>query len=310
MDKDKKIRDKKESGFGEFPDFETRRLINKDGSFNIIREGQGFFSSYQNSVEMGWGKFILLIVLVYILINAFFTILFLIAGYENLAGVPPYANFLEMFANTFFFSVQTFTTVGYGSMAPLGFWSNVIASFDALCGLLSLALATGLVFAKFSKPEAHIIFSQNAVIAPLQDDWSLQFRIVNQRDNRIIDLHATVVMSWLEKEGEEMRRHFSKLNLEIDNISLFPLNWTVVHRINEHSPLYNCDKNVLKNMHAEFMVMIDGHDETYAQKVHANTSYHFDEIKWFYRFTRMYRNNPDHGGTILDLKMIDDIEQV
>jgi len=191
-------------------------------------------------------------------------------------------------------------------MAPLGFATNIIASLDALCGLLGWALATGLVFARFSKPRGQFLFSKIAVVAPYKDGWSLQMRLANKRSNRIIDLHATMVMTWLEDDGKDIMRKFARLKLELDSIGLFPLNWTIVHQIDEKSPLNNCDRNELEKMNAEFLIMIDGHDETYAQKVHGATSYQCSEVKWFYQFARMYRPDKDKG-TIFDLGKIDEV---
>ena len=295
-----------DSELTELNDLGNHRLINKDGSFNIHREGIKSSSPYQYMVEMGWSTFLIIILSIYILINLFFASVFLIAGYENLAGVPQTDSLLEQITNTFFFSVQTFTTVGYGSMAPLGFISNIVASLDALCGMLAWALATGLVFARFSKPTGQFLFSNIAVITPFKDDWSLQMRVANKRSNRITDLHATMVMTWLEDDGKDVSRKFSRLNLELDSIALFPLNWTIVHTMNQDSPLNNCDRKKLEKMNAEFLLLIDGHDETYAQKVHGATSYQFSEVQWFYQFARMYKSDDDKG-TIFDLGKIDEI---
>jgi len=293
----------------ELKDLSSNRLINKDGSFNIYRKGISHFAPYQHLVEMKWSRFLIFILGCYVAINLFFALAFLIAGYENLAGVPQTESLIDQITNTFFFSVQTFTTVGYGSMAPLGFATNVIASMDALCGMLGWAIATGLVFARFSMPQGQFLFSSIAVVAPYKDGWSLQMRVANKRSNRIIDLHATMVMTWLEDDGESVMRKFARLNLELDNISLFPLNWTIVHKIDQDSPLNNCDRNELKKMNAEFLIMIDGHDETYAQKVHAATSYQFSEVKWQHQFARMYKPDKDKG-TIFDLGKIDEVVSV
>lgn len=301
--------EKIELGLSDLPADSIHRLINKDGSFNIHRVGSPDSSLYQNLVEMKWIPFLIVIGFSYIFINCIFALLFIFAGYENLAGVAPADNYLDQFANSFFFSVQTFTTVGYGTIAPDSFWSDVLASLDALTGWFALALSTGLLFARFSRPKSQFLFSQNALIAPYKDGWSLQLRLANKRKNRIINLQSRVLMTWLEKDGNQTMRRFAKLKLVIEKISLFPLNWTLIHVIDKDSPLDSCGKQELTKMHAEFLVLIDGHDETYAQKMHANTSYHFSEIKWFYRFVRMYYPDPDRG-TVIDLAKISDIEDI
>lgn len=209
-----------ELGFGQALNAGNLRLVNKDGSFNIERKGRPITTAYQTLVEMSWGRFLLLVLSLYVVINACFALLLVASGVENI-GIQNVQG-IEAFFMAFFFSVQTYTTVGYGVLSPTGITTNLIASLIALSGLLSVAMATGLVFARFSKPKAQITFSKHALIAPYKDGWSFQFRIANLRNNSIINVHATLVMSWLEKVGDNKIRHFARLPLELDHISLFP----------------------------------------------------------------------------------------
>ncbi len=296
-------------GFGTKYTGEGNRLINIDGSFNVRRIGLGRWTPYQDLVEMSWTRFFLLIVLFFCLVNLFFAMIFVLIGIDSLSGVAP-KNIFEDLANAFFFSVQTFTTVGYGSISPQGVLVNVVASFDALVGLMSFALATGLFFARFSKPKAQIIFSERAIIAPYRGISGFEFRIANLRNNRLINLHATVILSWLDtlNDGKKKRR-FATLALERDRVNLFPLNWTIVHPIDENSPFYQKTAKELIEKEAEALVMIEGYDETYAQNVHVNRSYTANEIIWDVCFDPMYYFDDEEGTTILRLDKISSVRK-
>ena len=187
----------------------------------------------------------------------------MVIGLEQLSGVVS-GSFMDDFAHAFFFSVQTFTTVGYGSISPNGIIANMVATIDALVGLLSFALATGLFFARFSKPKAQFLFSDLAIIAPYRDGKSLQFRIANKRNNRIINLAANVNLTWISEQNGVKKRHFARLPLEISQITLFPLNWTIVHAINENSPLYEKSEEDMRRMEIEILALIVGYDESFS----------------------------------------------
>ena len=218
------------------------RLINADGSFNVIRRGRSIFAPYKNLVEMGWPRFIIITVLGYTVCNLGFAVAFYVVGPENLSGVEPSMSRVEQFLQCFYFSVQTFTTVGYGAIAPNSITTNALASLLALFGWIALALATGLFFARFSRPTRLIVFSEKAIVAPLGGGNSLQFRIANKRDTSLINVHAQVVLTYLEEGGpQQLNRHFRPLSLEREFVPLFPLNWTVVHPIVEGSPMFYVD---------------------------------------------------------------------
>ena len=262
------------------------RLINNDGSFNVIRKGRSVFAPYQQLVEMGWSQFLLLTVGAYVLVNLLFALLFLIIGVESLANVDIGGPLWKRYLDCFFFSVQTFTTVGYGSVAPIGITANALAAFIALFGLISVAMVTGLFYARFARPQQLILFSEKAIIAPYGESGgrSLQFRIANKRDSNLIKLSARLVLTWLEDD----RRHFAPLELERDNVPLFPLNWTIVHPITKNSPIYGWTKQNYCHRHSELLITVDGYDETFAQSIHINNSYIHEEIEWNARFEPMY----------------------
>ncbi len=294
-------------GFGDKLNETGQRLINKDGSFNVVKTGMAAWTPYQDLVEMSWGKFFLIILIFYVFVNSVFALGFVIIGIDAISGVHD-GGFSLDFAHAFFFSIQTFTTVGYGAMSPVGFAANVFASLDALVGLMAFALATGLFFARFAKPKAMLAFSNKAIIAPYYDITSFQFRIANRRDNKIINLKATVTMSWLEKteEGKKVRR-FAPLELEREKVMLLPLNWTIVHPITEDNPLYKKTAADLREMEVEFLILLEGYDESYAQVVYCSSSYSSQEINWGVKFAQMYYFQPEKNHTVLELGCIDKV---
>ena len=282
------------------------RLINRDGTFNVERQGQYIWTPYQTLVEMSWLRFLSLVGLCFFGINAVFTLFFYWCGVNGFSGLEVGSHF-ELLIQLFFFSVQTFTTVGYGAISPISLEANLIATFDAFLGLLAFALATGLLFARFAKPKAQILFSKHALISPYNDGWSFQFRIVNMRSNNIINMEAKVAMTWLENEKGSTIRRFANLQLERNKVSLFPLNWTIVHPIDSNSPLYQKDMEDLKKMNVEFLILISGYDDSFAQEVHDNGSYIADEIIWNAQFEGMYY--PADNRTVLELDKINAIQK-
>jgi len=297
-------------GFGNRVGTSGERLINRDGTYNIVRRGGRGWQPYQNLVEMPWIRFMSFVTLFYFAINAFFALIFVMVGVEHLSGVTTNSTFLDDFAASFYFSVQTFTTVGYGAISPVGPTANLIAAVDALVGLLSFALGTGLLFARFAKPKSNIIFSKKAVIRPYADTpyQSFQFQVVNSRNNKIINLESKVAVTWLEKEGDKARRRFSLLELERERVSLFPLNWVVVHIIDNDSPLWKWKERDYWEKQVEIIILIRGYDETFAQDVHANSSYTCAEIEWNMRFDRIYF--PENGYTVIELDRVHDMVPV
>jgi inward rectifier potassium channel len=288
----------------------TGRFINANGEFNIERRGVGFrgLSIYQWLVTSSWLNFFLVVLGIYIISNAIFALLFLACGMHSLSGVE-HGTWLENFAQAFFFSVQTFTTVGYGSMSPVGFWANVIAALNALYGLMAFALFTGLFFARFSRPVAKVQFSKKALIAPYRDITGFMFRVVNLRRNNLMDVSANVVITWLEDKNGRPVRQFRRLDLERYSIAMFPLNWTIVHPIDEKSPLFNKNAEALKKMNVEFIIILKGYDDTFAQFVNIHNSYKFEEMLIGAKFKKMYHVDAD-GEMVLEIDKIDEVEVV
>ncbi|MBV9110429.1 MAG: hypothetical protein JO306_13535, partial [Gemmatimonadetes bacterium] len=253
-------------GFGSVMGAEHGRLLNRDGSFNVVRQGLHPFRSlsiYHFFLTVGWTRFVLMAAGSYVLANAAFGLAYFLCGPGALTGNDGMAS-SDRYATAFFFSVHTLATIGYGNVTPHGLTPNLIVTLESLVGLMGFALVSGLVFARFSRPVAWIVFSRNALIAPYRGYSAFMFRIVNGRSNQLIEVNAKIAVS-LGKDGA---RRFHELPLEREKVTLFPLNWTIVHPIDETSPLWGLTERDLREQAAEFFVVLEAIDETFSQQVH------------------------------------------
>lgn len=297
-------------GFGTKLNKVKSRLVNQDGSFNIKRRGvsPNNWNGYLWLITTSWRNFFAILILYYLLANAMFGLIFMAVGVEQLS-VETGTTWLDNFSKCFYFSVQTFTTVGYGTISPIGAAANFTAAICALFGLLSVALATGLLFARFSNPTASVIFSKEAIIGPYgKDSYGFMFRIVNARNYQLMDVEAIVSLTWVDYINGKPTRKYAALPLERNKIAMFPLNWTIVHPINEKSPLYGKNRDELKAMDMEFIVIIKAFDDTFSQIVHTQSSYKSADIVIGAKFNPMYFIN-EKGETVLELDRIDDIRR-
>ena len=216
---------------------------------------------------------------------------------------------MSPFANAFFFSVHTLTTVGYGNVYPEGAWANTISSLEAATGLMVFAIATGLLYGRFSRPSARIIYSKSAIIAPYQDGTSLQFRITNARKNSLINMQARVVLMTVDQSNGELTRSFIDLPLERRSIYFFALTWTVVHPIDSASPLFGKTREDLAKLSAELLILIEGFDDTFSQVVHSMYSYRHDEFVWGAKFIPAFKIDPK-GDLVVEVDRIDEMKLV
>ena len=309
-DKNKKINiDVSETDGNAFTDLNEQtstNLLNSDGTFNIERRGHSASNIYETILNLSWIKLIFLFLFFYFFINSIFAFIFLAIGPHCVQGIE-IGSFLDNYTQMLFYSIQTFTTVGYGQMSPHGNAANLLSSLVAFAGLLSFAIVTGMSFTKFSKPQANILFSDNILIAPNKNGKpSLQFRIVNTSKNQIIDLEARITLAWIENENGRLRRKFVRLDLELETIHLFPLNWTICHLIDENSPLYNLTKKEMVKKQMEILILVKGFDDTYSQGVHVKRSYSCGDLITGARFVSMYENTKEN--TILHLSKLNEYE--
>lgn len=297
-------------GFGSVVSREsTRRLLNRDGTFNVRRKGLGFFRSlsvYHFLLNVTWPRFLGLTAVLYIALNALFALGYVALGPGALAGGD--GSPVTGFGSAFFFSVHTLATIGFGHIVPGTVGADVLVTVESLLGLLSFGLAAGLIFARFSRPTARIIFSDRAVIAPYRGITALEFRVVNSRSNQIVELNARVILA--QRRGRGQVRDFEELTLERTRVAFFPLAWTIVHPIDESSPLYGMTREELLSSDAEILVQLVGIDETFSQAVHARSSYTATEIAFGSRFTDMFDHEPDGDLLSVDVGRLHDVEAV
>jgi inward rectifier potassium channel len=285
------------------------RLLNHDGTFNVRRNNLSSlhpYNAYNTLLSLPIPRLLGVMAAGYLAVNLGFATLYDLAGPDALAGAAasPFAHFEDCF----FFSVQTLATIGYGKLVPATRTANLLVAVEALVGLLGFAILSGLLFARFTRPTAKISFSRNAVIAPYGTGWAFMFRLANLRNHDLTDVHAVVSFArWTEENGAR-RRRFDQLALERDFIIFMPLHWVVVHPITDTSPLRGLTREALAATDPEIVCLITADDETFAQTVHARTSYDHSDIVWGGRFRDMYL--PDTDRVAIDLTRLHDVDSV
>lgn len=302
--------EEKELGFGTKTSSQRTRLINKDGSFNIERVEVSRWQSvsiYHALISMSWRKFNFIVFVYFIIINLFFACCYLLAGIDGLIGVQG-TTALDRFLEAFFFSTQTFSTVGFGRISPGNHLVSSIAALESLAGLLGFALATGLLYGRFSRPIVRVLFSRNALIAPFKNGTAFQFRIANKmRNSQVTNMECQVTIALLEMVDGVPVRKFRPLKLELKTIIFFPLSWTINHIIDETSPLYGMNEEDLKKADVEFLILLTGFNDTFSQTVNTRHSYTYEEIVHGARFVSMFGQN-EKGQTSQDLNKLSDYE--
>jgi inward rectifier potassium channel len=283
------------------------RLVPRDSSRPAIRRlgirRSSWSDLYHFLLTTSWPRLIGLIVALYLVTNLMFAVLYLLGG-DTIENART-----GSFEDAFFFSVQTMATIGYGKMVPRGAYANALVTLEALTGMLYLAMATGLIFAKFSRPTARVMWSRVAVVAPRDGVPHLMFRLANQRGNQIVEATMRAVMSHNEvtREGERIRR-FLNVELVRDRITFFALTWTVMHKIDEKSPLWGETVESLEAHGSELILSVMGLDDTFAQTVNARHSYLPSEIRWGHRLVDIIDLRPD--GAVIDYTRFDETQPV
>ena len=301
------------TGFAEDKEQTGDRLINRDGKANVSISGISRwkkFSIYHAMLDLKSWKFFLIIFTFYTLLNFVFAVLYMALGINHLKGIISDGSFSEDFLEAYFFSAQTLTTVGYGRVSPIGLPANIVASFEALIGIMTLAIITGLLYGRFTRPKAYLQFSETALIAPFRGGKALMFRLAPTKKNSISDLHVTVTLSMSVMEDGIMKNKFYPLPLSMDKIMSLALNWTVVHPIEDDSPLYGLSKEEIDKARTQFIVSVKGFDEGFSSMVVARTGYTWKDIKYGAKFNPMYKYFDTNNVTMLELDKIDDFEKV
>jgi inward rectifier potassium channel len=312
----KKINSKAKSdsntGFGTNASSYGGRFITKNGNANVKKSGIDFFegiSWYHTMVNIPRWKFLVIIVTFYFLVNFIFASIYYGIGVEYLNGVSADTS-LDKFGQAFFFSIQTFTTVGYGHVSPSGFLTSFVAAVEALFGLLSFAIATGLFYGRFSKPKAHIRFSHNALISPYKGGTALMLRLTPFKNTNLTDAEVKVTLGMKLDEKGALTNKFYNLELEMSKINALNLSWTLVHPITESSPLYSLTKDDFENIDGEVLVFLKVFDDMFSTTVVKRSSYSFDEIVFGARFLPMYSRSDTQAKTVLHIDKLNSFEKI
>jgi inward rectifier potassium channel len=271
-------------GFGSKVYGKRVRMINADGSTNVSKRGRGWFRPYDlyhRLILMPWTHFVGGVVVAYLLVNVVFSAAYILIGMDSLAGVSGVTAF-DQFLDAFFFSAQTVTTLGYGRIAPVGAAASTVAALESMVGLLGFALATGLLYGRFSRPHARIKFSKMAIVAPYEGQSGFMFRMANERSSELIEAEVQVMLSYVDPE--QGKRDFEVLSLEINKINIFALSWTVVHPIDQESMLWGKGADFLESCDAEFIILVKAFDDSFGTTVYQRMSYKFWEVQFGKKF--------------------------
>ncbi len=279
------------------------RMLARDKGAMPVRVGVArhwWNDQYHSALSMPWWGFLLAAGGVYILANLVFAGLYLLQP-GAISHVGP-----GDFATAFFFSVQTMATIGYGQLVPQTHYANLLVTIEALCGMLMIALTTGLLFARFSRPTARILFSKIAVIGTQDGAPTLFVRLGNERSNQILQASVTMALLRTEttREGVSMRR-FYDLRLARNHTPVFSMTFLLMHTMDETSPLYAITPDQLAAEDGEIVVTVSGLDETLSQAIHARISYTTEDIRWGHRFADIFDTLPD-GRRSLDFRRFHD----
>ena len=299
----------RELGFGRTATTEGR-LMNPNGSFNVQRQRTSIWdNTYYHLITMPWAWFFWAVLGSFVLMNCTFALLYCGIGIEHLNGVTA-GSFFNNFTQAYFFSSQTLTTVGYGHVSPDGLLANVIASIESFLGLLTFALISGLLYGRFARPQAKIVFSERMLISPYQEGSGLMFRMGNARRSELIETEVQMLLAFNQRNDQgDLERKFYPLEVEINKISFFSLSWTIVHPLNEQSPIFNFSHQDLLDANAEILVLVKGTDETNQQQVHTRHSYTADEMIWNARFRPVITRN-ERGIPHLLTRQIGEYERI
>ena len=261
------------------------------------------YELYQHLITMSWGRFLLYLLGGYMITNAFFAVIYYAIGINHLTGINPDASPIQQWTEAFFFSSQTLTTLGYGRIAPVGLLTSALATVESMLGLSVFALATSVLYGRFSRPQARVLLSHHAVIGSYDGFNALTFRVANARHDQLVEVEVEVTLNYIEPGATS--HSYIVLQLERRRMNILPSNWTLIHKINEESPIWKMGIPEFHKLKAEIVVLVKAFDDTFSQIVHTRTSYQGDEILMDKRFISMH---PHHDNKILDLDLLDAVE--
>lgn len=296
-------------GLGSKFESKVERLLNQDGTYNIKRIGglTGIKDIYKFLIDLSWFRFVALAFIAFLIVNTLFALIYLSIGVDELLGT---SELHSDFVNAFFFSVQTLMTIGYGHISPNGLGANITSVIESFVGLMGIALMTGLIYGRFSKPSSKIAFSNNIIITPFKEGKALMFKVVNQRNSTLLNVRVKVMLIMdSSAENNSVLKQYHSLPLQIDSIHFFPLTWTLVHEINDQSPIHNHNLRELMNQNAEVIVLIEAYDETHHQNVFERHSYAGPQWLENVKFKKNYHVN-QKGEIELYIKELDVIESI
>jgi len=300
------------TGFSNNANVSANRLSNKDGSYNVRKIGIPALDRYSvihTLLKMRKRHFILLIFAFYFLVNTFFASIYFLVGVEDLHGVVKGKGNFHDFIQAFFFSAQTITTVGYGHVHPTSFAMNILAALESFTGILTFAVITGLIYGRFSKVEAYLAFSDNALITKHNDGTALMFRLSSYKNNNLTNVSAQVILSMIVNDNHnQFITRFFQLPLEIDKINTLATSWTIVHQITQDSPLFGLSHHDLMHQKAEILVQIQGLDDHVYQTVQQKTSYIASEFIFNAKFVSIIDRSTDGTKSVVDLGKLSKFE--
>jgi inward rectifier potassium channel len=282
------------------------RLATKKGQLFKVEihghDARWFEDLYHRLLVIPWWQFFALTGIAFLVLNALFAVAFVVAP-GSVSGARR-----GSFEDSFFFSVQTLATIGYGSMSPSSFYGHCVVTVEALAGMLSMALITGLTFAKFAKPTARVLFSERFVLGRVNGVPHVMFRMANWRGNLIVEaqLHVIVLLEEKTEEGEVFRRPM-ELPLVRDRNATFILSWTAMHKVDQDSWFAGEDPLArLRAANAQIFLSLSGLDETMGQTIHARYNYSLDDCVLGARFADVISPRPD-GTRVVDYSRFHDV---